>query len=666
MRSEATVSSSYTYNGWLSNLSMVFIRAGGLVGAILQTSLVITIIMLPAIFATTTQGPSQLRASTTNMAVWSVYGHDSQRTGRSDHAGPNLPLLKWYAPVALSAQNGAPLAMSSTGTIYAGSNAGLIRIDPQTGGMKTLWQVPEWSVHTVAILSDGTILAGATYRDSYSDEQNSVYAFDADGTQKWSFPVAQTIYNQMAIGADDTVYVLTHHGPLYAIDRLGGLRWMKTLSGSYGGVALAQDGTIYAATETSLTAYHPDGQSAWSTPIWVDVQLVVKDDGIILAVGYPCNPPPGTCGSAVVRTLFALHPDGSIKWSNATLYPTDHPSLGWDGTIYTIFGVSFHALNSDGTEKWAIAPNIESFSRATVVDANNVLYVSAVDGITALGEDGQVKWRFHDWGNPIAIAADGTLYYYYDRRPGLLALSPSPDFSISADPNFLGTAPKDTGTSTIEMHPLNGFTGTITLSASVSPSNGLTCTLTPTSATLGALQNSTLSCNGSVGTYTVTVTGTNGTLYHTATATYSIADFIITANPTSVTTQAGTAAKSSIMVGPVNGFTGTVTLASSIAPATGVSCLLINTTITGGSGASNLSCTGHEGTYTVTVTATSRGNTHSVQINLTIRPDSSQAAIFGLSPLMFYGGIMVVASMIIAGVTVLLRGRRGRRGSRLG
>src|SRR5207245_8581604 len=98
----------------------------------------------------------------------------------------------------------------------------------------------------------------------------------------------------------------------------------------------------------------------------------------------------------------------------------------------------------------------------------------------------------------------------------------------------------------------------VTLTASVSPA-GIACTLTPSSITLGATQTSTLSCNSSTANvYTVTVTGTSGSLSHQAIVTFTVRDFSVTASPTSVTVLAGATGTSTITVAPLQGFTGTV------------------------------------------------------------------------------------------------------------
>src|SRR5207249_10149 len=125
----------------------------------------------------------------------------------------------------------------------------------------------------IMVPSDRTMLAGAHYAVGTSLAHRTVLALSPEGIQEWSLTLSGNIYNQMAISKDDTIYVLTHHGPLYAISSTGSLKWMKQASGSYGGVAIARDDTVYASTETNLTAYHPDRQPIWSIPVWVDAQL---------------------------------------------------------------------------------------------------------------------------------------------------------------------------------------------------------------------------------------------------------------------------------------------------------------------------------------------------------------------------------------------------------
>ena len=97
------------------------------------------------------------------------------------------------------------------------------------------------------------------------------------------------------------------------------------------------------------------------------------------------------------------------------------------------------------------------------------------------------------------------------------------DFSISASPTSLTIQQGNSGTSTVSTAVTSGSAGTVSLTASVSPA-GPTASLSPTSVTAGG--SSTLTVNvGSTqatGTYTVTVTGTEGSVSHSATVSVTV------------------------------------------------------------------------------------------------------------------------------------------------
>src|SRR5881628_246074 len=157
---------------------MVISRPSGRIG-LFHASLVIAIMMVPSILATSAQAPARdMDAGFTASAMWPVYAHDSQRTSRTDHAGPAAPLRRWSVTAAPRTQNGAPIVIDFKGTVYVGSDDGLISIYPQTGEMKAFWQ--GGSVYAVAILSDRTIIAGANYGVGTSLEHGTVFALSPE------------------------------------------------------------------------------------------------------------------------------------------------------------------------------------------------------------------------------------------------------------------------------------------------------------------------------------------------------------------------------------------------------------------------------------------------------------------------------------------------------
>src|SRR5207302_1452337 len=139
-------------------------------------------------------------------------------------------------------------------------------------------------------------------------------------------------------------------------------------------------------------------------------------------------------------------------------------------------------------------------------------------------------------------------------------------------------------TSTITIGAVNGFSGTVTLS-DAAPS-GLTCgTITPNSVTGSG--TATVSCNATVsGNYTLTVTGTNGALSHSATIIISVQDYTITANLANAVISAGTTGSAIITITPLNHFSGTVSLSPT--STTGLTRAINPTSILGGSGTATL------------------------------------------------------------------------------
>src|SRR5213596_304447 len=215
-------------------------------------------------------------------------------------------------------------------------------------------------------------------------------------------------------------------------------------------------------------------------------------------------------------------------------------------------------------------------------------------------------YTFMVTGSPVGATASGAA------TTVSVTVTAPPDFSIAANPTSVSATVGVPATSTITVSPLNGFSGDVSLVSD----NGA-CTLGPSTVT-GGSGTSTLSCTFiSTGSVTVTVTGTSGSLSHTATVDFTVAgapDFTITVSPTAVTVVVNSPGTSTIIVSPLNGFTGDVALVSDNS-----ACTLSLATVTGGSGTSTLSCTfTAAGSVTVTVTGTSGSLSHSATVDFTV------------------------------------------------
>ena len=196
---------------------------------------------------------------------------------------------------------------------------------------------------------------------------------------------------------------------------------------------------------------------------------------------------------------------------------------------------------------------------------------------------------------------------------------------MTADPQTIKPQSGQPGTSTIIITDSGGLTGNTGMSVTVSPS-GLSCSLSTTAFYLGASTLLGLSCEGAPGSYAVKITATVGqlshfvTLFYTVSGTSSTADFIITPGSSTVSTDSGSQAISTITITPVQSFRGVVTL--TLAYPTGISCTLDNTSIQS-SGSTVLRCdTNSPGDYDVTITAQSGSTSHSESITIHVAPIS--------------------------------------------
>jgi hypothetical protein len=210
--------------------------------------------------------------------------------------------------------------------------------------------------------------------------------------------------------------------------------------------------------------------------------------------------------------------------------------------------------------------------------------------------------------------------------------TPPPDFSLSDTPGSQTVTQGNSTTYTTSISALNSFTGTTTLSVSGLPA-GATASFNPAtvtgsgSSTLTVVTASTIAA----GTYALTITGTSGTLSHSATATLIVPgppDFGVSATPSSQTVAQGSNTTYTMSLSALNGFTGTAALSVSGLP-TGATASFSPASLTG-SGNSTLTVstasTTAVGTYPLTITGTSGTLSHSTTVTLVVQgPD------FGLS-----------------------------------
>ncbi len=221
------------------------------------------------------------------------------------------------------------------------------------------------------------------------------------------------------------------------------------------------------------------------------------------------------------------------------------------------------------------------------------------------------------------------------------AASATPDFTLSTAPSSIAVTQGASGqVVSVNATPTNGFSGSVKVTLSGLPS-GVTANPSTLNLTPGTAQNTTLTAaaNAATGNATVTLTGTSGSLTHTASLKLAVnaapekpKDFTLALTPPSLTLMQGAPGQAiSVNADPANGFSATVHVALSGLPS-GVtadpSSLSLkpgtpqNVTLTAAANAAT-------GNATVTFTGTAASMTHTAPLALTVAtapPPSSNGA----------------------------------------
>lgn len=201
-----------------------------------------------------------------------------------------------------------------------------------------------------------------------------------------------------------------------------------------------------------------------------------------------------------------------------------------------------------------------------------------------------------------------------------LSLRVTPAYTVSANPTILSVEQGTTANSTITITPMNGFDGSVNLSASGLP-NGVTATFVSNPATTSSTLKLTASLTASTGAATVTVTGTSGSLAQTTTIKVTVTpapNFALSVKSSNLSINQAGQGTNTITITPKNGFSSAVSLSASGLPkgvtasfrpnpATATSTLILTA-----------AATAPTGSVSITINGTSGSLSHNCTIKLTI------------------------------------------------
>jgi Abnormal spindle-like microcephaly-assoc'd, ASPM-SPD-2-Hydin len=204
--------------------------------------------------------------------------------------------------------------------------------------------------------------------------------------------------------------------------------------------------------------------------------------------------------------------DIAVGFSKSSSSAGDFPSIRYAGRVPSdtagtlesevVLKQGTGAQSSGGFDRWG------DYSSMTVDPTDDCTFWVSNEYIKVTGQNSGFNWS----------TAIGSFTFPTCGGGG------TPDFSLSANPNSVTITQGNSGTSTITVNPFNGFSGSVTLSASGLPS-GVTAGFGTNPTTSTSLLTLTASGSAATGTVTVTIQGVSGSLTHTTTIS-------LTVNPT--------------------------------------------------------------------------------------------------------------------------------------
>ena len=381
------------------------------------------IILALSLLAAAVWAPAALGAGLAD-SPWPMYQGGVAHAGRSGYSGPSDPAVKWS--LHLDGMPGSPV-IGPDGTIYLPT--GMLNQD-ETGSLYAIRPdgTVKWrfsfaglpSNTAPAIAADGTIYVHMNGNEGNIAAPEKLYAVNPDGTLQWTFlpsgdaaSYCSSQQSSPAIGSDGTIYFGSMNTLFYALHPDGTVRWAASpsVSSIVSSPAIGPDGTVYVQDcAATLAAYTPTGATRW----------ILQADQITGGQGSPTVSADGTVylvtsGSSLLK---AISPAGVVEWSAAAgSMCVATPALAADGTIY-VDDDGVYAFRPDGTMRWHSIGDTLFSSQPPVVGADGTIYWREGWDLFALSATGTTLWHRALSGSGAgglddpapAIGADGTLY----------------------------------------------------------------------------------------------------------------------------------------------------------------------------------------------------------------------------------------------------------------
>ena len=377
-----------------------------------------------------------------------------------------------------------------------------------------------------------------------------------------------------------------------------------TLSASSQNIGLGTSGTSY------VYIYPVDGFTG-------SVNLAVT--GLPAGVTASFSPNPTSGSSTLTLTASSTAATGTstltVTGTSGSLTETTTLTLGVFGPSFALStGTAFIGQGTSGTAFVYVTPQY-GFNGSV-----NLAVSGLPAGVTASFSPNPTTGNTTLTLTASSTATLGTSALTVTGTSGSLTASTTltlgvyaPSFTLSAGGVSVGQG--SSGTSYVYMYPEYGFTGSVNLAVTGLPS-GVTASFTPNPTVGSAVMTLTASSTAALGTQTLIITGTSGTLTHTTKTTVGVYAPTFTLSAYGLNVGLGSSGSTSVSVYSQYGFNGSVNLAVTGLPSGVTASLSPNPTTETSVLTLTASSTATPGTATLTITGTSGSLTASTTLTL--------------------------------------------------
>jgi len=334
------------------------------------------------------------------------------------HAGGHSLWYSWTAPKSGTVQvSGYSYDFVPEAAVYTGSSVSALTLVSSAAGGAAAGTATDIS----ECLCTFTATAGTTYMITIDGEtigDAGEFTLTLDDSV-WQATTTDAVTCSPSVGPDGTVFVGSNDNSLYAYNADGSLKWSHASEGIYdtSSAAVGPDGSVYAgSTDGNIYAYTSAGALKWQYTIQgaagsgtsgnsISCSTSISSAGVVYAHGSDGN-------------LYAISSSGTLAWTAPV--PGDSyaaPTIAPDGTIYvpTDQG-SLYAITSAGAQKWVFTTPVpgDPIYTAAPIDAAGNIYVGTLDGnVYSISAAGQLLWTYivGDGITSAPALANGSVYF---------------------------------------------------------------------------------------------------------------------------------------------------------------------------------------------------------------------------------------------------------------